>query len=50
MFVIVTGVMPHCLDAKEFNKVTMLKFDGDNWEDSIAANAHGILQKSKDPS
>ncbi|XP_072032303.1 centromere protein V-like isoform X2 [Amphiura filiformis] len=44
------GIAPHCLDPGTVENVTVFKFDGQNWEDSVKANLHGIQSRSSDSS
>ena len=47
---LISGIMPHCIDPGTIEKVTVLKYDGQNWEDSMKANLHGIQSRSTDDS
>jgi len=37
MLVTCAGIMPHCLDTGTVTSVTMEKFDGDHWEETMKA-------------
>lgn len=41
------GVMPHCLDPESVKKLTVIQFDGGNWEKSMKEEASKPIPISK---